>query len=57
MHQVVHAGIWSAFPWIAYLVTVYLLCGKMPVWKTLSAGILVYLLLNTCVWLALRAHG
>jgi len=56
MRQCVYAGIWSAFPWIAYLIVVYLLAGRMPVWKTLGAGVLVYLVLNSCVWLALRGR-
>ena len=54
MRQSVHAGIWSAIPWVIYLIVVYLLAGRVPVWKALGGGVLTYLVLNLGVWLLLR---
>ncbi len=57
MRQSVYAGIWSAFPWMIYLLVVYLLAGRVPVWKALAGGVLTYLILNFGVWLTLRGHS
>jgi uncharacterized membrane protein (GlpM family) len=43
LKQSVHAAIWSAVPWVAYLCVVYLTAGRAPLWLSLTLGF--------CTWL------
>lgn len=50
----VRAAMWSAIPWVAYLVVVYLLAGKAPLWLTLALGVLAWLIIAAVFALALQ---
>lgn len=44
LRQSVHAAIWSAVPWLAYLCVVYLTAGRLPLWLSLALGFLTWLI-------------
>jgi len=57
LHRAVHAAMWGAVPWLAYLGVVYLLAGRLPLWLSLAAGAVTWLIVAFIFALILHARG
>ena len=53
----VRAAMWSAIPWVAYLAVVYLLAGRAPLWLSLAAGVIAWLIIAAAFALALQGRA
>lgn len=53
-------GLWSLVPYAVYLVTVYQLSGRLPLWATLAAATVAWFVAAGCLlalWLRLYPAG
>jgi len=57
LRTAVQAAIWSAIPWVTYLVVVYLLAGRLPLWLTLLCGAGAYLVVASAFLFVLIPHA
>jgi len=53
----VRSAAFSAIPWVTYLVVVYLLAGRLPLWLTLACGVGVYLVVASAFLFILTPHA
>jgi membrane protein GlpM len=53
----VRAAIWGAIPWVIYLAVVYLLAGRVPLWLSLAAGVLAWLVVAGIFVIVLQSRA
>jgi len=57
LRAALRAAMWSAVPWVMYLLVVYLLAGRLPLWLSLGCGVAAYLAATALFYLLLSARG
>jgi uncharacterized membrane protein (GlpM family) len=53
----VRAAIWGAIPWVIYLAVVYALAGRAPLWLSLAAGVLAWLVVAGIFVIVLQSRA